>query len=518
MQITDITPKIKQRTEKIRLAAYCRVSSDSTEQLHSFATQIRYYSDYVKKNPDYELVDIYADEGLTGTEMEKRDELNRLLRDCKKGNVERIIVKSMSRFMRNTEECLVTLRMLKSIGVSVYFEEQGIDTNKLNSEMIVTFPGMLAQQESENISGNLCWSVRKRMATGEYICSNPAYGYFLKNGEMVINEAEAKIVRKIYNLYLQGYGKIAITKILNSEGVPRRNGYSMWYRTCIHYILTNEKYIGEAVFQKTYSTSVVPYKRKTNNGEMAKYHVENYNPPIISKEQFQAVQNLLIKRQGKQGERGEYLLTKLVKCPDCGGVFRRQIINNKIYWLCMAQATGKRNCKSRRVREDMVYDTFTKMIYKLVDNLDILIKPLIQKLEFLQQKTSENYNRIKEIDKEIADLSAKNLVITRLHTNGILDTATYTMQNSEITSKIAEYRAERRKKLYENENDVKLDELKQLNDMLNNYKPKSKFDEDLFGQIIEKIVVDDNTQLTFYLIGGLRFSEKIKERGRCKSV
>ena len=148
----------QQIATKIRLAAYCRVSSDSTDQLHSFAAQIRYYSEYTKANPEYELVGIYADEGLTGTEMKKRDELNRLLKDCQKGKIDRIIVKSVSRFARNTEELLVTLRLLKDFNVCVYFEEQGIDTDKLNMEMIVTFPGMAAQQESVNISGNMRWS------------------------------------------------------------------------------------------------------------------------------------------------------------------------------------------------------------------------------------------------------------------------------------------------------------------------------------------------------------------------
>ena len=157
MHITEITPKMPQKAEKIRLAPYCRVSSDSADQMHSFATQIRYYSEYEKKNPQYQIVDIYADEGITGTEMEKRDEFTRLLRDCKRGKIDRIITKSVSRFARNTEELIATLRMLKEFGVSVYFEEQGIDTQQMNMEMIVTFPGMAAQQESETISGNVRW-------------------------------------------------------------------------------------------------------------------------------------------------------------------------------------------------------------------------------------------------------------------------------------------------------------------------------------------------------------------------
>lgn len=222
MKITEITTVKQQIATKIRLAAYCRVSSDSTDQLHSFAAQIRYYSEYTKANPEYELVGIYADEGLTGTEMKKRDELNRLLKDCQKGKIDRIIVKSVSRFARNTEELLVTLRLLKDFNVCVYFEEQGIDTDKLNMEMIVTFPGMAAQQESVNISGNMRWSYQKRMQSGEFNCTCPAYGYRLVKGEMTIEETEAIVVRRIFNLYLQGLGTQAIANILNDEVVPRR--------------------------------------------------------------------------------------------------------------------------------------------------------------------------------------------------------------------------------------------------------------------------------------------------------
>ena len=235
MNITEITSTKKQTAERLRLAPYCRVSSDSTDQLHSFAAQIRYYSDYAKKHPEYQLVDIYADEGITGTEMKKRDELNRLIADCRKGKVDRIIVKSVSRLARNTEELLVLLRMCKEVGVSVYFEEQGIDTEKLNMEMIVTFPGMAAQQESVNISGNLRWSYQKRMQSGDFNCTCPAYGFDLKDGQMTVNETEAAVIRRIFDLYLQGYGTLAIAKMLNEDGIPRKYGYEKWLPSSINY-------------------------------------------------------------------------------------------------------------------------------------------------------------------------------------------------------------------------------------------------------------------------------------------
>lgn len=258
--ITEITTK-QQKTEIIRLAAYCRVSSDSEDQHHSFATQIRYYTEYTQRNPQYRLVDIYADEGITGTCMEKRDDFHRLLRDCKSGLVDRIIVKSVSRFARNTEELLSALRMLSELGVSVYFEEQGIDTAIMNSEMIVTFPGMAAQQESMNISRNMRWSYRKRMESGDFNCCAPAYGFNLVNGRLEINEAEAVVVRRIFSLYLQGFGRQAIANMLNADGVRRRYNHKKWYEFTIEYILNNERYIGDALLQKTLPPKAYHLKR-----------------------------------------------------------------------------------------------------------------------------------------------------------------------------------------------------------------------------------------------------------------
>lgn len=262
MNVTEITVNSKEENKIVRLAAYCRVSSDSDNQLHSFAAQIRYYKDYERKHPEYKLVDIYADEGLTGTSMEKRYELNRLIRDCKKGKIDRIVVKSVSRFARNTQELLVCIRLLKEIGVSVYFEEQGIDTDKLNSEMIVTFPGMASQQESESISGNMRWSYKKRMESGVFNCCTPAYGYIMKDGQITVNEPEAVVIRRIFDLYLQGTGKQNIAKILNNEGIRRRYGKEKWYESAVHYILNNERYMGDALLQKSYTTEALPFRRK----------------------------------------------------------------------------------------------------------------------------------------------------------------------------------------------------------------------------------------------------------------
>ncbi len=517
MNITEITAPRQKTDEPIRLAAYCRVSSDSEDQLHSFAAQIRYYGEYTKKHPEYRLVDIYADEGLSGTDMKKRDEQNRMIRDCKKGKIDRIIVKSVSRFARNTEELLVTLRFLKEIGVSVYFEEQGIDTDKLNMEMIVTFPGMAAQQESVSISGNMRWSYQKRMQSGEFNCCYPAYGFQMCDGQLVPKESEMQVVRKIFNLYLQGMGTQSIANLLNKEGVPRRYGKDKWYAKTIHYILNNERYMGDALLQKSFTTETLPFRKVMNIGQKPQYYVENSNPAIVSRENYGAAQKLVRARKNNHAQRQmRYLLSGKLRCPECGRAFRRQVTHGTAYWLCGGASSGKTDCESRRVREEMVYEAFACMSVKLQDNRKSLLGTLIRQIEAMQNRTSETQETVKRLDKEIADLNARNLIITRLHTNGVLNAAAYSAQTAEIGNKINELRIERRRKLAEDENDEWLEQIRELNSIMEGYLPTGGFDEELFGQIVDSITVNDNTQITFKLTGGIELTEEIDEKGRCK--
>ena len=233
MNVTEIKPIEAASAQKIRLAVYCRVSSDSEDQMHSFANQIRYYSTYVRGHPEYELVDIYADEGITGTSMERRDEMNRMLNDCKGGRIDRILTKSVSRFARNTEELLLSVRMLKEIGVSVYFEEQGIDTAKLSAEMILTMPGVVAQQESISISENMRWSYRKRMERGEFNCCKAAYGFRMIDGLLEIFEPEAKVVRWMFRLALRGIGRQSIANLLTAKNISTPSGGKIWSYTTV---------------------------------------------------------------------------------------------------------------------------------------------------------------------------------------------------------------------------------------------------------------------------------------------
>lgn len=515
MAITEIIPIIETVNKIIRLAAYCRVSSDSTDQLHSFATQIRYYKDFEQKNPQYKLVDIYADEGITGTSMENRDELKRLIRDCQKGLIDRVIVKSVSRMARNTQELLTIVRVLKDCGVSVYFEKEGIDTDKINSELIVTFPGMAAQQESEAISGNLRWSYKKRMESGEFNTTSPAYGFNLVNGELVINEVEAEVVRRIFDLYLRGIGKQTIAKMLTEEGIKRRDGSTKWHINSVGYILGNERYIGDALLQKKYTTDILPFRRLRNNGERPKYYIENANPAIIDKKTFEAVQRLKTSRQiPERKTKVTNPLTGTVKCGDCGRLFRRmnQGKNPIPIWICNGRAKYDTDCGKIQISEVRIHDAFVRMLSKLKDNSEMLLGTLIKDIATLQSKTCLNGDRIKEIDKEIADLSAQNLVIVRLHTSGFLPPADYSAQISEIDSKIKMLRSERKKKLSEDTDDDQLDSIRELLDIVKEYEPSYNFDAELYRQIVKSITVVSNCEIRFRLIGGIEFTERINEK------
>lgn len=249
------------------------------------------------------------------------------------------------------------------------------------------------------------------------------------------------------------------------------------------------------------------------------YYVENSNPAIVGKDAYKAAQELMQSRTASKGcKRKPNPLTGKLKCPECGRVFRRQLTNGIVYWLCCGKSAGATECQYRRVRQDAVYDTFMTMTEKLKDHREELIGTLIRQIETMRDKTSGVQGKVRQIDKEIADLAAQNLVITRLHTSGILPAAEYTMQTAEIGNKIIALRVERKKKLAEDEDDAWLESLRGLSEILEETELTAGFDEELFGQIVESITVDDYTQLTFHLLGGIELTEKINEKGWCRSV
>lgn len=520
MNVVEIASKRPEKSENIRIAAYCRVSSDSADQLHSFAAQIRHYKDYERTHPQYKLIDVYADEGLSGVSMKKRDELQRLIRDCQKGKIDRVIVKSVSRLARNTEDMLKVIRLLNDIGVSVYFEEQDIDTDKLNMEMLVTFPGMVAQQESVGISENMRWSYKKRMESGEYNTTYPAFGYALVDNQLIINETEAVIVRLIFDLYLKGIGMQRIASTLNADGILSRNSSGKWYQSTIHYILKNERYMGDALLQKSFTTESLPFKKRRNHGEAVQYYVENSNAAIVSHDVFMAAQRLLKSRSNnvRTQNRGNFPLSRILRCSECGRTFRRHIASGTACWECTGRDSGVTNCRSHRVKEASVYNAFGAMMFKLAQHRKELLGSCIRQLEQLRGKNGEISSRLSVIDKQIADFAAQNLAVARLHAGGILNAAEYAAQSSDIGKKISTLRTERMRLLADDENDQMLDALRELSEILEEYQPTNvDFDEALFAQLVQNITVVSNCELIFSLTCGLTLTEIIPEKGRCNT-
>lgn len=498
----------KEDKVKKKLAVYCRVSSNSEDQRHSFLSQIKYYSKYVKTHNQYELVDIYADEGITGTEMKNRNEFNRMIMDCKKGKIDCIITKSVSRFARNLNDMLTVVRMLKELGINVIFEEQGIDTAKINSEMIVAFPGLAAQQESINISENVRWSNTKRMESGEFKHTCLPFGFKKENDEVIINEEEAKVVKDIFRLYIKGYGKTNIANIISDKYSYIKISGS-WTRSKINYILNNEKYMGDAILQKKYTTESFPKRQIINRGEVPRYYVEDYNPAIISKETFEKAMELQKKRNKGPMLSAEHILTGLLRCSDCGGLYRKMYSNNVPYWLCSGKASSQKNCKTHMIKEKDILLTFQAMIFKLKCNDNKLVKDLINNIKILNEKASIDKNEIEQINKKIVDYSIKAHMISRLRARGVLKDSEYIAQNSVIEDEINKLRSKYKSITADNRYLKLIRELNKLNDCLYEYQNGSDLTKEFVNRIIEKVVIDNNDNMTIRLIGNLEINESL---------
>ena len=510
-----IAPEVK----KTRIAPYCRVSTDSNDQEHSFAAQVKYYTDEIKRIPNSELVDIYADDGISGRGKKKRDDFNRLIADCKKGKIDRVITKSVSRFARNTVDCLETVRLLSSYGVSILFEKEGLDTATMSSEVLLAMSGTQAQDESVSHGNNMRWSYQERMKKGNFIGTVATYGYTLINsGEEIINEAEAQVVRMMKDMYLSGWGLQKIADYLNDNGIKRRKG-KPWNAMSVRYVLTNERYVGDALLQKTITTYENPPRRMVNDGSQPMYYVENCVPAIFSREDRQAILTLLESRGIKGGKKGGHALSRMLRCSDCGNAYRRLKQKNSVVWKCAFKNAGRTDCEVQVIQEDDACQAFIDTINKLYTNRATLIAPLIERMELLHSKVNGTEIRLRTIDKEIAELSRQSLVISELMKKGILESSDFYSQYNELSARISELRIKRRECLNENDTDEVIKSLRQLDDMLEDMESElTDYDEDIIRAIIRDATVISNTELRINLRCGLTVTEHLPQyySRRCK--
>lgn len=383
--VTVIPATINPRTHlptaafhKRKTAGYARVSTDKDEQFTSYEAQVDYYTKLIKSNPDWEFVKVYTDEGISGTNTKRRDGFKEMIEDALAGKIDLIVTKSISRFARNTVDTLVTIRKLKEKGVEVYFEKENIHTLDSNSELVLTIMSSLAQEESRSISENVTWGQRKRFADGKVSMAFKSFLGYKKepyevideNGRKIIrnriavDETEAAIVRRIYSLFMEGMTACGIATLLTEEGIPTPMGKQQWGSTTIESILTNEKYKGDAILQKTYTVDFLNKVTKINEGEVPQYYVENSHPAIIDRQEWDLVQAEFARRKslGRKYS-GNGIFASRIICGDCGALYGAKVWHSnskyrRTIWQCNAKFKGKWKCTTPHVEETTIKAKF----------------------------------------------------------------------------------------------------------------------------------------------------------------
>ena len=505
-QVQIIQPYQPQSDALEKVAAYCRVSTDSKDQLNSYRTQIGYYTNFIAQHPGWELVDIYADEGITGTSLEKRDEFKRMLADCRSGKITRILVKSVSRFARNTLELIETTRGLKDLGVVVVFEEQGIDTAQMLGEMQLTLLAMAAQEESTSISKNMRWSIQKRMDAGTYLGNTAPYGYRLEDGQLKIEETEAAVVRRIFEMRLSGMGQVAITQELNRKRIQPRDG-KPWTVYRVRYILSNERYIGDSLFQKKYIADPLSHKSVRNHGERDQYYIHDTHEAIISRENFQKVQESF-QNQSPRRSKTPHLFVHRILCPQCGCHYRYIRSSGKPYWGHASQSEIEPSCKDIRLPEESIQAAFVNLVGKLYTYGDSLLSPTLSLLEEIAARQEQGNAKLVELDAALADLNEKAHTLQRLHNKGFIEDADFREQSDALASQRKKLSDQRPQAIHGSKALETLDKLRELQRQLDTLPEFPwEFDIDQFDQLVEKIVPLSKTELLFKLKCGQEFKE-----------
>ena len=375
---TPINEKKKRRT-----AAYARVSTDSEEQLTSYSAQVDYYTNYIKSRDDWEFVSVYTDEGITGTNTKHREGFKRMVADALAGKIDLIVTKSVSRFARNTVDSLTTVRQLKEKGVEIYFEKENIWTLDSKGELLITIMSSLAQEESRSISENCTWGQRKRFADGKVTVPFKRFlGYDRgPDGNLVLNQDEAVIIRRIYSMFLQGMTPHGIAARLTADGIKSPGGNDKWNAGAVRSILTNEKYKGDALLQKSYTVDFLTKKKKVNEGEIPQYYVEGNHEAIISPEVFEMVQQEM-ERRSKRGRRsGVHLFSGKIRCGECGSWYGSKTWHSndkykKIIWQCNHKFDGDHKCTTPHLTNEDIHRYFISAVNQLLAQKDTIIASL----------------------------------------------------------------------------------------------------------------------------------------------
>ncbi len=510
---------------QLRVAAYCRVSTDDEEQLTSYEAQKNYYTDKIMTNKEWTMAGIFADEGITGTSARKRPEFLRMIRQCKQGKIDIVLTKSISRFARNTVDCLNYVRALKELGIAVIFEKENMNTLEIDSEILITMLGAFAQSESESISANVRWGIRQAMKEGKAtIQYKYLYGYRKgDDGKPEIIPNQAEVVRKIYDLFLSGTPVRGIQEYLNANSVPNINGEPKWARSAIDSILTNEKYCGDVLLQKTYIDDCINKKVKKNTGQLPMYLVQNHHEGIISRETFDAAQAELARRSagkspskknaptGRSRYSSKYALSDRLYCGECGTRYQRCTWRNRdgskrIVWRCVSRVDyGNKYCHdSPTLDEEPLHRAILDAINSAVKDKDNIIYNLKSAMEKELAPVAGQQLSLSEIDNQLEQLNTEfSKVLAEASESG--DQAAYSDRFREIMQKQTALKAERgeiQRMLAESgKAATHIEQCRQAAETTPS--AITEWDEALIRQVVESVTVEVNNKLTVQLKNGI---------------
>ena len=515
-----------------RVAAYCRVSTKQDEQLNSYENQVNHYTDRINREAGWKLVGIYADKGITGTSMKKRDEFKKLIRQCKRGKVDMIIVKSISRFARNTLECILITRKLRDINVDVYFEEQNLHSIEPSSEFYIAIYGSIAQSESENISHNVAWGKAQSAKEGNVFIAYKSFLGYRKgaDGKPEIDPEQAQTVRLIYNEFLAGKSLQQIASNLTETGVPTPMGKTVWQPGVVQSILSNEKYKGDALLGKTYIKDCISKKVIVNAGERTQYYVENNHPAIIDDETFALAQEELARRASKrkvkqigstteQGKYcGKYALTELLVCGECGTPYRRctWTTNGKkrIVWRCISRLDfGKKYChQSPTMDEKPLQDAIMQAVMKVVQTNPHVLQTLKMHIQMgLGGEAGEDESmdiqiRIAQIDKKFKDIL--NSVTAENQQSLLADPRIGELMSEKriLENRLAEYAAAEQKRA---DTESRLANLYTILEGMKNH--PMEYDDRMIRKILRCVVVQTKQRIKVIFIDGLEMEVEVEQ-------
>lgn len=503
---------------KLKVAAYARVSTDEAEQLNSYKTQCDYYTSYIQGKPEWEFVGLYADEVITGTSAKRRKEFQRLIRDAMDGKIDLILVKSISRFARNTVDSLQTVRRLRDKGVRIFFEKENIDSLDAKCDMILSIYSSLAEEESRSISTNIRWAHQKKVERGEVVLNfNNIYGYQQDEDKNVtIKIQEAEIVREIYHKYLIGYSIRRIIRELKENEIKSPLGSSKWSSSTIKGILENEKYIGDVILQKTYKRDFLTQRRVRNTGQAPQKYVENNHPAIVDKLTWNAVQAEIERRNslrsteatGKGRYDMRYAFSGVIECGECNSNFRRHNYTNgnKIErtWACKEHLKGNKYCTQEILKEELLEELFVNTLNRLLLNRDKVLKKVEASVkEAMLEVGTDNKQQIEKVDLMIEKLQADMLELNKRRGKREVDAEQYNTESREIMEQLDELFKQRDELIAEqSDGALSKSQYKMLTDFLKNEQKQTEFDKDVFTKLVDKVIVHSREEITFVFKDG----------------